>query len=597
MEDMLETPASTADFELAAMAALHPLSLKARFRSAFKGLKPNQTSSGFKSGAGSSASRTSPASATSTTQGAAPSFVTENVMPGTSTSSSRAPKDVEVALQFFHEVMRTDKTEMLAGSVEAIFDAVLALISRLKQKSQPIQEALVAFLDWAENKMTDEDAKSMKSEGIRLANDLQKKILEHDDKAPAPTARASISSQRRRHVSPPSIDSGFFTDFSSEGSPSINRSFSHTDSTSGLGAEQSIDDLLAQLNLRQVAKFEPIFPNVENDDSDDDDSAVTVDEHREEREEKKDSKTCEEEVQRLADGSEIRKKKTHTFNLQQSTKHVTIRTHGGGGEEQVKKFRDGDVSFNDDIETDDFFTTPMKNRFGQNEGAGTGSGFAERTPRKNTPPEDGTSQKIKTVQHSNAVTQTVAKTAKRNGKVISDDAAHKIDTSELNAKQIETFKGEKLLDRQGSGSYEELSIVKMGLPSGSSSPPPVPPKRRHGEKLLDRQGSGSYEELSIVKMGLPSGSSSPPPVPPKRRHVVQYMQTFGNKKDDEKEDFFKGATLASYIVLNDNLRYHEEQYRKKISFEFSLSEWFYCWIATDTTNNNRSGYFGDSVGR
>ncbi|VDM45854.1 unnamed protein product [Toxocara canis] len=493
--------------------------------------------------------------------------IQENVMPGTSTSSSRAPKDVEVALQFFHEVMRTDKTEMLAGSVEAIFDAVLALISRLKQKSQPIQrtfngavdqlssmrgteqwnadlaryepdgvgyfqEALVAFLDWAENKMTDEDAKSMKSEGIRLANDLQKKILEHDDKAPAPTARASISSQRRRHVSPPSIDSGFFTDFSSEGSPSINRSFSHTDSTSGLGAEQSIDDLLAQLNLRQVAKFEPIFPNVENDDSDDDDSAVTVDEHREEREEKKDSKTCEEEVQRLADGSEIRKKKTHTFNLQQSTKHVTIRTHGGGGEEQVKKFRDGDVSFNDDIETDDFFTTPMKNRFGQNEGAGTGSGFAERTPRKNTPPEDGTSQKIKTVQHSNAVTQTVAKTAKRNGKVISDDAAHKIDTSELNAKQIETFKG---------------------------------------EKLLDRQGSGSYEELSIVKMGLPSGSSSPPPVPPKRRHVVQYMQTFGNKKDDEKEDFFKGATLASYIVLNDNLRYHEEQYRKKISFEFSLS--------------------------
>lgn len=27
-----------------------------------------------------------------------------------------------------------------------------------------------------------------------------------------------------------------------------------------------------------------------------------------------------------------------------------------------------------------------------------------------------------------------------------------------------------------------------------------------------------------MKMGLPSGSSSPPPVPPKRRHVVQYMQ-------------------------------------------------------------------------
>lgn len=39
LPDMFEAPTSTADFELAAMAALHPLSLKARFRSAFKGLK------------------------------------------------------------------------------------------------------------------------------------------------------------------------------------------------------------------------------------------------------------------------------------------------------------------------------------------------------------------------------------------------------------------------------------------------------------------------------------------------------------------------------------------------------------------------------
>lgn len=54
-------------------------------------------------------------------------------------------------------------------------------------------------------------------------------------------------------------------------------------------------------------------------------------------------------------------------------------------------------------------------------------------------------------------------------------------------------------------------------------------------------------------------------------YLFCYLQTFGNKKEDEKDDFFKGATLASYIVLNDNLRYHEEQYRKQISFEFSLS--------------------------
>lgn len=43
---------------------------------------------------------------------------------------------------------------------------------------------------------------------------------------------------------------------------------------------------------------------------------------REEREEKKDTKTCEEEVQRLSDGSEIRTRKTRTFNMQQNSKQV-----------------------------------------------------------------------------------------------------------------------------------------------------------------------------------------------------------------------------------------------------------------------------------
>lgn len=35
--------------------------------------------------------------------------------------------------------------------------------------------------------------------------------------------------------------------------------------------DQSLDDLLAQLNLHQVTKFEPIFPQVETEDSDEDD--------------------------------------------------------------------------------------------------------------------------------------------------------------------------------------------------------------------------------------------------------------------------------------------------------------------------------------
>uniref|UniRef100_A0A1I8EAX6 Ras-GEF domain-containing protein n=1 Tax=Wuchereria bancrofti TaxID=6293 RepID=A0A1I8EAX6_WUCBA len=250
----------------------------------------------------------------------------------------------------------------------------------------------------------------------------------------------------------------------------------------------------------------------------------------EEREEKKDTKTCEEEVQRLSDGSEIRTRKTRTFNMLQNSKQVTVRSHGNGGDEIVNTFHDGNTSFNDDLATDDFFTTP-RNSFGRNRlDRDKCLDDLLKTKDDSTNPDEGISQKIKSVQHTDTVSQKVSKTAKKNGKVIADDAAQKIDRSELNARQVETFKDVKLLDRRGSGSYEEHSTVKMGL-----------------TKL-----------------------SSPPPIPPKQRHVIQYMQTFGNKSENQ-DDFFKGSTLASYILLNDNLRYHEEQYKKRISFEFSLS--------------------------
>lgn len=44
--------------------------------------------------------------------------------------------------------------------------------------------------------------------------------------------------------------------------------------------QQTIDDLLMQLNLRQVQKFEPVFPTILNDDSDEDDSSLKIDEER-----------------------------------------------------------------------------------------------------------------------------------------------------------------------------------------------------------------------------------------------------------------------------------------------------------------------------
>ncbi|VDM18118.1 unnamed protein product [Wuchereria bancrofti] len=203
--------------------------------------------------------------------------------------------------------------------------------------------------------------------------------------------------------------------------------------------DQSLDDLLAQLNLHQVTKFEPIFPQVENEDSDEDDLDI-VHEKREEREEKKDTKTCEEEVQRLSDGSEIRTRKTRTFNMLQNSKQVTVRSHGNGGDEIVNTFHDGNTSFNDDLATDDFFTTP-RNSFGRNRlDRDKCLDDLLKTKDDSTNPDEGISQKIKSVQHTDTVSQKVSKTAKKNGKVIADDAAQKIDRSELNARQVETFK-------------------------------------------------------------------------------------------------------------------------------------------------------------
>ncbi len=107
--------------------------------------------------------------------------------------------------------------------------------------------------------------------------------------------------------------------------------------------------------------------------------------------------------------------------------------------------------------------------------------------------------------------------------------------------------------------------------------------------MIDRHGGGTFDEQCVIRMGRCVREStdstttdvpldSPPPIPPKRRHVVQYMQIIGKVPGDDENDnqrrqshsidYFKGSTMASYIMLNDNLRYHEEQYRKRFQFEF-----------------------------
>ncbi|KAM3727141.1 Rap guanine nucleotide exchange factor [Dirofilaria immitis] len=519
----------------------HPFSLRSRLRDvrdAFRGFRPSPSavSQNEPKLSGTPLRRVSDTSSSSI---------------GNSTAAS-APmkkpiKEIEVSIQFLHEVIRTDMFEVLIGSANAVFDSVLSFIATLKYPASCVQDALIALLDWVENKILSSaiyddidnvvqpgSSESDKNEGARLATQLLKVIAEIDEKSYG-------TNSKPEHINLVGFHEGNHS-ISVEPNNTASHSTSSVDPTSSLShlfgsvgitdvslMDQSLDDLLAQLNLHQVTKFEPVFPQLENEDSDEDDLDI-VHEKREEREEKKDTKTCEEEVQRLSDGSEIRTRKTRTFNMQQNSKQVTVRSHSNGGDEIVNTFHDGNTSFNDDLAIDDFFTT-HRNSFEHNRlNEAKCLNDLRKTTDNPTNLDEGISQKIKSVQHTDTVSQKVSKTAKKNGKIISDDAAQKIDRSELNAKQVETFKDVKLLDRRGSGSYEEHSTVKMGLTKSTSSPP----------------------------------------IPPKQRHVIQYMQTFGNKSEDQ-DDFFKGSTLASYVVLNNNLRYHEEQYKKRISFEFSLS--------------------------
>ncbi|PAV70504.1 hypothetical protein WR25_19397 [Diploscapter pachys] len=296
--------------------------------------------------------------------------------------------------------------------------------------------------------------------------------------------------------------------------------------------EENLDNVLRQLNLRQVPKFQPVF-EFANSESDDD--GITTDERKEERAEKHGQKLCEEEVETLPDGTTRRIMKTKTISTTQTVRHVTRSTKGGGCPEITRKFVDGDRTLNEDeeLKTDDFFKkSPLFERFNLH------SKFPALTcseePIKQNghdekEKETGQSQKTKSVERTSEVTQSVSQKKERNGKLLGEMAATKLDSSELKAKQIDSYLGKLLLDRKGEGSYEENTVIKQGKPE-----------------------------------------IEPVPASPPRKHVVEYIQHFGNK-ENTAVDYLRGTTIASYISLNDNLRFQEEQFRKKLQFEFSTT--------------------------
>ncbi|KAK6037062.1 hypothetical protein COOONC_25433, partial [Cooperia oncophora] len=71
----------------------------------------------------------------------------------------------------------------------------------------------------------------------------------------------------------------------------------------------------------------------------------------------------------------------------------------------------------------------------------------------------GQSTKTKSVERTSEVSQSVSERKERDGRVLRENAAQKLDSSALMARQTD---GSNLLDRKGEGSYEETSVVRHG---------------------------------------------------------------------------------------------------------------------------------------
>ncbi|KJH40586.1 hypothetical protein DICVIV_13456 [Dictyocaulus viviparus] len=257
-------------------------------------------------------------------------------------------REVEVALRYLQQVISSQSPHLILNSTTAVFDAVSVYCDN---KDKYLQYALVQLL-----RCTDRDCikpnTNPKTQDIRNA-------VEKLSQAVRGSARSSTNpSASSTPIPQPDISNENGRNRNSSTAPSAD-SFKST-----LEEEQTLDDLLNKLNLRQVPKFSPTFPDLDTAESDDD-YTVTTDERKEEREEKHGQKLCEEEVQKMPDGTEVRVKKTRTVNVQQSRKHVTISSRGGGGPNITRHFTDGKSSMNEEYENEqnEFFSSDPFDRF------------------------------------------------------------------------------------------------------------------------------------------------------------------------------------------------------------------------------------------
>ncbi|CAD5216717.1 unnamed protein product [Bursaphelenchus okinawaensis] len=273
-----------------------------------------------------------------------------------------------------------------------------------------------------------------------------------------------------------------------------------------------IDELVKQLTLRNVPRFEPEIPEFSSD-SEDDDSDIKVSELNEQRVEKKGSQTSEHEVEKHTDGRTVTTKKFSTSSSSRTSQTRTIKISGSAIPEDIlKKLQNEKLDFDGDETEDKEITIPNNMNI------------------MDSDLSDNCHSKTKTVQHNEAVLQAVTRQAKTNGRIKMDQHSQKLDMIDLNAKQIDYFEGERLIDRHGGGLYQERSIIQ--------------------NKINDHK-----EEYEILL--------------PVKRIAHQTVKTI---EDNERKDgYFKAVALESYIQLNDNLRVYEEQKHTQIHYAFGLS--------------------------
>uniref|UniRef100_A0A1I7WRL4 Cytoskeleton-associated protein 5 n=1 Tax=Heterorhabditis bacteriophora TaxID=37862 RepID=A0A1I7WRL4_HETBA len=208
--------------------------------------------------------------------------------------SMSCSREVEVALRYLQQVLSSKNPQLILASISAVLDAVSV---HCNSKNKKIQAALVKLLQCAD-KTCLQPSEDISCVEMRKIVDELSKIVSIYPSSKSSTASSSNSfnngsegSAYCESTSPTLVSSSKTT-----GTTPLSSASQRSMKEPLILAEQeehNLDELLKQLNLR-----------------------------KEERAEKHGQKMCEEEIQTMPDGTEVRRKKTRTVNVQQSSKHT-----------------------------------------------------------------------------------------------------------------------------------------------------------------------------------------------------------------------------------------------------------------------------------